>query len=485
VAWVALVPLLWALGGVGGLREAARLGYLTGAVSALGLVYWASYVVTRYGGLGLPVGVAVMGALCLALALFPALFAALTVLFVRRLGPAGLLLSPLAWVGMELLRAHTFFRFPWCLLGYSQQPFPAVIQIARFTAVYGVSFVLAASSAVLAYTLRARRRRTQALAAQALLVAAVVGYGAWVLGLDPPSAGRLRVGLVQADVRQDEKWSPDLAWRNVERHVALTREAAARGAALVVWPESSVPYYFDHAPALSAHLRQAVAETGVRLLFGNDDLEPLPDGSRRVFVGAKLLEPAGEISHRYHKVRLVPFGEYVPLQPLLTLGGRYAAKLVDQVADFTPGTEASVAGRDGDAALGVFICYEAIFPDHVRRFARDGARLLVNVTNDAWYGYTSAPHQHLMMAAFRAVENGRYLVRAANTGISAVVDPRGRIVERTGLFTPAVVVRDVPLLAEETPYARHGDVFAWGCLGGALGLAIHALRPRRAAPVME
>ena len=172
---------------------------------------------------------------------------------------------------------------------------------------------------------------------------------------------------------------------------------------------------------------------------------------------------------RYHKIRLVPFGEYVPLQPVLTLGGRFTSRLVRQVADFTPGEEHSVAEVDGHR-VSTFICYEAIFPDLIRQFTVRGAELLVNITNDAWYGYSSAPYQHLGMAAFRAVENEKYLVRAANTGISAVVDPRGRIVERSDLFRPATLVREVAFVPGTTFYARHGDVFAWGCLAAAAGL---------------
>jgi apolipoprotein N-acyltransferase len=191
-----------------------------------------------------------------------------------------------------------------------------------------------------------------------------------------------------------------------------------------------------------------------------------------------MLSPRGDLVLRYHKIQLVPFGEYVPLQPLITLGGRVAAKVIEQVADFTPGTE-PVVGEALGHRLGVFICYEAVFPHLVRRFAASGAELLVNITNDAWYGRTSAPHQHLAMTAFRAVENGRYLVRAANTGITAVVDPRGRVLERTELFERRAIVREVPIVPGLTFYARHGDVFAWACLGAALALTAAAARYRR------
>ena len=184
-------------------------------------------------------------------------------------------------------------------------------------------------------------------------------------------------------------------------------------------------------------------------------------------MGAKLLGPSGEIVARYRKIQLVPFGEYVPLQPLFTIGGRYAAKLVREVSDFTPGTEATTGDVDGHR-IGGYICYEAIFPALVRRFAAGGAELLVNVTNDAWYGTTSAPYQHLAMAAFRAVENRRYMVRAANTGHHRGRRPLGPRARADALFDRTVLVREVPFVSGTTFYTRHGDVFARVCVALAL-----------------
>ncbi len=474
IAWVALVPLLFALTRAETVLAALRSGYVAGAVSSLGVVYWTSLVVIQYGGLSLPVGLAIMVAVCLVLAVFPSLFALMVGRWLRAFGPLALLASPLAWVATEMLRSYTLLRFSWCLLGYSQQPNPPVIQIARYTAVYGVSFLLVLASGVLAFLLVEARpgRRWAAVVGLAVGVGAAWGHGLITLRQPIAESGRLRVGLVQGAVIQEEKWDPALAWRNIERHLALTRQAAASGARLVVWPESSVPFLYDRHPEVAEDLQGLARDQDIYLLFGNDDWEPLPEGGHRTFVGAKLLTPQGYLAYRYHKMRLVPFGEYVPLQPLFTLGGRYAAKLVQQVADFSPGTEAAVGLVDGQR-FGTLICYEAIFPDQVRQFTVRGADLIVNITNDAWYGRTSAPYQHLAMAAFRAVENGKYLVRAANTGITAVVDPRGRVVEKTALFEPAVLVREVPIVSGQTFYARHGDVFGWTCLGltMALGLA--------------
>jgi apolipoprotein N-acyltransferase len=477
VAWVALAPLVIAVASTSGWR-AARLGYVTGAVSSMGLLYWTALVVVQYGGLALPVGLLVMGALCLAFSLFHGLFGWGLGRLYSTFGPAGLLGAPVLWVGLEYARAHTFFSFPWTLLGYSQVDLLPFVQVAAFAAVYGVSFLVCAASALLAFLAlepRADRRRAAGLAIVAL-VGGSFGWGLWQLSRPVPETGRLRVGLVQGGIRQEDKWLPENAWSNVGRHLELTERAAASGARLVVWPESAVPFLFDEDEALATLLRGTVERRGIHLFFGNDDRERRAGGESRIYVGAKLLDPAGNVVLRYRKIRLVPFGEYVPLSSVFTIGGRFAAKLVQEVSDFTPGTEAATGVVDGHR-VGGFICYEAIFPSLVRRFAEGGAELLVNVTNDAWYGTTSAPHQHLAMAAFRAVENRRYLVRAANTGITAVVDPRGRVLEPTRLFDTTVLVRDVPLVAEETFYTRHGDVFAR--TSATLALALVAATYRR------
>jgi apolipoprotein N-acyltransferase len=478
VAWIALVPLLVALHGAIGWR-AARLGYVTGAVSAIGLLYWTAFVVFQYGG-GIPrvVAVLITLALCFAFAVFPLLFGWATGRLVAAFGTRGLLGAPFLWVGSELLRVHTFFQFPWCLLGYSQQPLTPAIQIASVTAVYGVSFVLVATSALLAMAILDARERRLGLLGLVTLQAFVWGVGSWMLARPLHESGRLTVGLVQGGIRQEDKWLPENAWSNVSRHLELTREAARRGARLVVWPESAVPFLYDEEPALSAQLQELVRRQGLYLYFGNDDREPPPQA--RVFVGAKLLAPDGEVTARYRKMHLVPFGEYVPLKVLFTFGGRVTAKVVQEVSDFTPGTDAVNVAVEGHR-VGGYICYEAIFPALVRRFPADGAELLVNITNDAWYGTTSAPYQHLAMAAFRAVENGRYMVRAANTGITAVVDPRGRILEQTKLFDRAVLVREVPFVAETTFYTRHGDLFAHACSAvalAALGATVKRRQPR-------
>src|SRR5688572_16777684 len=247
VAWVALLPLLMALMQARSPGHGFRLGYLTGAISSLGIVYWTSLVVVQYGGLSHPVGIAVMVLLCLALAIFPSVFGALMALWARAWGPAALLMAPVAWVTIEMMRTYTLFNFSWCLLGYSQAGNLALIQVARYTAVYGVSFLIVLVSAVFVYTAFERRasRRWTASLLTTTLMAVVWMHGEWRLARPVPESGRIQVGLVQASILQEDKWDPGQAWQNVGRHFALTQEAARRGARLVVWPESALPFLFD------------------------------------------------------------------------------------------------------------------------------------------------------------------------------------------------------------------------------------------------
>jgi apolipoprotein N-acyltransferase len=236
----------------------------------------------------------------------------------------------------------------------------------------------------------------------------------------------------------------------------FSAEAANGGARLIVWPESATPFLFDESPVAAGEMRDFARRAGVTLLFGSDDYESTGDeGGLRAFNGAKLIDPEGNIELRYRKILLVPFGEYVPMRSLFF----FAGSLMEGVSDFTAGKEIMVAPVDGES-LGAFICYEAIYPDLVRDFVRAGAGLLVNLTNDAWFGRSAAPYQHFNMAVARAVETRRYLVRAANTGISGIIDPYGRVVAQSELFTSQLISGEVSFLDEETLFVRYGNLAA-------------------------
>jgi len=489
LAWLALVPLLYFIAG-----SSSRPSLLAAISFALvfhsGNLYWVSEVMVRYGGLAWPIALVILMFLVAYLTAFDGVFAILTSTACARRGAAGVFAAPVFWVGLELLRQFPWGGFPWCLLGYSQVTYLPALQLTSITGVYGVSLLIVLVNAAIAYALAERgpgkaRRVLLASAPVVVLLALALGFGYAELArpLPPPD---FRVAAVQGSVLQEHKWDPGFAADIFSRHLALSEKAADAGSRLIVWPESSTPFNFDETPPLADAMRELARKRSVYLLFGSDDYEFL-DGdsaapgaprSYRAYNGAKLIDPRGEISFRYHKIVLVPFGEYVPLRRLLF----FVNNLTQEVGGFTPGSQIVVGHLGEGRSLGVFICYEAIYPDLVRRFSREGAGLLVQLTNDAWFGRSSAPYQHFAMATVRAIESRRYLLRAANTGISAVVDPRGRVLATTELFRAQVLEGAVSFRSDLTFYARHGDLLARAaavltCLFG-LTLATRNLRAR-------
>jgi predicted amidohydrolase len=293
-----------------------------------------------------------------------------------------------------------------------------------------------------------------------------VTYG-WLLPLPPSTELPLAVAIVQGNIDQGVKWDPAWQSKALQLYRYLTLEAARERPRLIVWPETAVPFFLREDPR-RAELETLARAAGAYLLVGAPDR--LSEQSRN---SAFLVGPDGRMLGQYDKRHLVPFGEYVPLRRLLFFVNVLAG---GGIGEFAPGKEATVfstpAGR-----FGVVICYEAIFPGEVREFFLGGADFLVNITNDAWFGRSAAPAQHLAMAAFRAVENRAYLVRAANTGISAIVAPDGRIVRSSGLFTPAVLSAPITPRAGVSFYTRYGDLFAWGTVVVALAAVLTAVGP--------
>lgn len=472
VAWVALVPLLLALCDVRAVGRAFRLGLVTGLVHFAGTIYWIGAVMAGYGGLPWPVAYLVLGLLVAYLALFPACFAAGMVLIVRRNGPGGLFAAPAVWVTTELGRIHLFGGFPWELLGYSQAAVLPVAQVASLAGVLGVSALVVLVGAAVTYALRTPPRRWLPLAAVGVVLLASVAFGAWRLrdGMLVTAGAPLRVAALQGNVAQDEKWDARRSNDILAGYLGQTRRAAADGAALVVWPEAATPFAFE-LDARAAEVRTAARETGAHLLVGSTLIEPAPD--YRYYNAAFLIEPSGATGGVYRKQRLVPFGEYVPLREALF----FVSPLVEGVAGFSAGPGPRTLPVGG-TEVGTAICYEIIYPALVRDLVRAGSELLVTITNDAWYGRSAAPYQHFQQASMRAVEQGRYLVRAANTGISGIFDPYGRALFRTALFEPAVVVGEVRLLDGLTVYGRIGDAPAYA--GGVVtALLLWSCRRRR------
>lgn len=426
-----------------------------------------------YGGLPLWQAAPVASLLIAYLSLYPALASLCTGWLIRRHGLAALAALPLCWVASEYLRGTLLTGFPWVLLGYSQARVLPVVQVAALGGVYLLSLLVASLNAAIAIALASPAHRVRALATALAFLGVSAAWGEWRLSRSPLLAQGtpVTIGLVQGNVAQDQKWDPAYRAEILSRHLDLTQRAAQQGAKLVVWPESSTPFLYAEDRVGREAVQETVRRLGIHLLFGSDEVERR---SPMVFYNsALLLDDQAATVGSYRKVHLVPFGEYVPLRNLLF----FVAPLVESVGDFTAGQSvAPLSSAQGP--IGVAICYEAVFPAQIAASVRQGAALLTTLTNDAWYGLSSAPYQHFEQAAMRAVEQGRFLARAANTGISAIVDPYGRVVARSTLFETDVVVGEVRMLGGSTLYAKIGDAVPMACVASVV-FALWGSRRRR------
>lgn len=480
-AWIALAPLLIALAGwrpshVAGQppRRAFTLGLVSGVVYFVGTLYWTGTVVRTFGGLAWPVAIVAMVLLAAYLALYPALAALIISRLINRIGINGLLIAPAAWVATEFFRGYLFGGFPWVPLGNSQVEVLPVAQLASVLGVYGLSGLVALVNTLIVYAfLTAGSRRYAAIAAIIVSVGASGTWGAARIadGSLTREGSPLRVGLVQGNIAQEDKWNASQARRIFTTYVAMTRDVVRRGAEYVLWPESSTPFLFEEDEAGESAVRDLAREVGVPILFGSDQI--VREGTPRMYNAAFLLAPNGETAAVYRKIHLVPFGEFFPLQRWLT----FAAPLVDSLAEFAPG-DAVVMLPIGSHLTSTAICYEVVYPSLVRQAVQGGSQLLTTITNDAWYGQSSAPHQHFALASMRAIEQGRYLARAANTGISGVVDPYGRVVSRSAIFEQTGIVADVRFLTSRTIYSAIGDAVAYASVL-LCAAALITLRRRR------
>ena len=491
LGWIAPALLLRGLDGLPP-RRAARAAFLAGWAAYALVFHWIYVAVVDYGHASPLIGVGAS----IGLALYPAAFFAVFGAGWSALGRARLA-SPFAaaalWVALEHARTFVATGFPWALLGYTQHANAALVATAPIAGVWGPAFTVALASAALATHRASPRGARAAFAAVAAVLAA--GTLAVLRPANEPAA-TVRVGVLQGNVDQDVKWSPDFAEKTLGDYEALTRRAAEQGAQVVVWPETAVPGSPDWDTEVAERLSKLAADTHTALVVGAVGIErirPRDDATvtARIFDSAFLYGPDGARLDRYDKTHLVPFGEYTPFGELL---GRFVHAIARGAAatDVTPGdavrTLAIPLASGGTLSAGVPICYELLFPDGVRRFVagasdRQDAELLLAITNDAWYGRTGAPYQFLVMTALRSAENRVWTARAANTGVSALIDDRGRVRMQTNLFEQTFLVGDVPRRPAPLGgsfYARHGDWLPEGCWAALAGLAVVAWRRRGA-----
>ncbi len=476
LVWVALVPLLLAASRADP-WAALRYGLLFGMAFRAGNLHWVVQAMTQHGGLPLPVAIVGAGLLMAYLAAYWGLFA-VVVQQVGLRGRRAVFLVAACWAGLEYFQSWFMTGFPWTPIGYAAGRATLMIQLAGIAGVFGLTFLaVLVNAAVAAWLEHGSKTRRVAMATAGLVLVALV-HGVWVLGTSRPAAERFTVGLVQGNVPQDSKWDVGARREILDRHVELSRQAAARGAQLVLWPESSWPdpYGLERDAAAYDQVSRVAIEEATRIVVGTVRVAVADDGYD-VANAAVLLGADGRVGGAYEKSHLVPFGEYLPLQSVL----RWLGPLVQAVGSMRAGDVDQPLLGAGDAAIpsfGMSICYEIIFPNMARRQVGQGARFLATITNDGWYGTTSGPYQHFAMARMRAVENRRWLVRAANTGISGAVDPWGRVVAATDLEEVAVPVVEIGLRDDTTLYQRTGDVLGIVCQIIAFVAVVGALRGR-------
>ena len=462
LAWVALIPLLVALEDATP-RSAFRLGFTCGLAAYAGILYWINIVIVTYGHLPWLVSLP----LYLALSAWMALFFGFSTLVARAGESAGIksaLSLPVAWVAADLLRSHLMTGTPWAMLGHSQYRLLPLIQIADLCGVFGITLLIVLANLVLYRALRALAGSQVPYPLKSalillLMMTVTLWYGFNRLNSDESSPPKpLRVALIQGNIPQDVKWSPAFQEKTVDIYERLTREAASGGADLIVWPESAVPFFLQDEPLHAERIKRLARELSASMLVGSPAHERR--NGKRVFLNsAFMIDPTGEIVGRSDKLHLVPFGEYVPLGRFFP----FISKLVVGIGDFSPGEQARPLPAGG-TQVGTLICAEAVFPEVARAYVTNGARILANITNDAWFGRSSAPYQHLSISAFRAVETRTPMIRAANTGITALIDENGHISSMSGLFTEAVRTGEIHPGSGKSLYLRIGDLMAWSCV---------------------
>ncbi len=490
LAWCALVPLLLAVSGTSA-GTGFRLGFITGLVHYLTLMYWLAHTMTTYGGLPWILAIPILFLLAACLALFPAAVA-WTAAISKPTAFLSLILIPSVWAGLEYVRSFLFSGFPWEFLGYSQYRLLPLIQVTDILGPYGVSFLIIGVNTGLALIiicigrgkwfgrLVSGRLIFASTITLAVATVAVVMYGnerIRFIDAELKHAPRRTIAAIQGNIPQDVKWDPKFQQSTILKYIQLAETIKSTKTDLIIWPESATPFYLFNDPFLTRMVTGGINEIGTDFLIGSPSVIRR-EGKLVYYNSAYLIDKFGRPLEKYDKAHLVPFGEYVPFKRYLPFLG----KMVAQVGDFEPGPAGKTL-KWGDQRLGVLICYELIFPELARDQVKNGASFLVNLTNDAWYGRTSAPYQHFSMAVFRAVENKRALFRAANTGITGFIDPVGRIQKTTDLFKEAVIHQPVHLIDLETAYTRLGDLFAKACLitAALLTLYFFILRKRSGA----
>jgi apolipoprotein N-acyltransferase len=448
LAPVALTPILIACAREQSWKRRFLQGWAAGFVFWFGVCYWIQFVLQDHGGLGVPLSWVSFLLFAILKGLHLALFSTAAGFLMRK--PRALPAVAALWTGLE--RTHGTFGFAWLDLGNAGVDMPILMRAAPWVGVYGLSFVLAMfGCAVALIVLRSRRREL----VRELIWLAALAILPMLPALPPPAQGTEAVRVVQPNVDTEAEFTSASLADLSEQMETLSR---APGVPLIVWPEWPAP--FDLTPSYRAYIAGVTRESQASLIFNGVARSAQGEPLNSAF----LVNPEGGIVDRYDQITLVPFGEYVPAP----FG--WVNRITKETSDFAPGNRV-VVFPDGGHKLGVFICYEAAFPDLVRQFPRDGAEVLFNLSNDGYFAHSAAREQHLRLARMRAAENRRWVLFATNDGITAMIDPSGRITDRLPPYRQLAADMQYQYVAQTTFYTRHGDWFAWGCLlAGLAGL---------------
>lgn len=450
LAPVAISPLLIALARESRPLWRFLLGECAGFVYWFGVCYWIQFVLEYHGGMGRWGGWGTFLLFSVAKAIHWGVFSLLAAIVIRTRYAVPAIAA--LWTGIE--RTHANFGFAWLDLGNAAIDMPLPLRIAPWLGVYGISFLFAITGASVAIFLRSKDRRV-------LLWLAAIPALFLFPDLPPPKAGAESAVAIQPNLSEDQDWTRAAAAHERDHLVEISRQAAlSHNAQFILWPEVPFPLYYYQDSTFREEAARLSLDTHANFLFGT--VAQTPEGAP--LNSAVLLRPDGDLEDRYDKINLVPFGEYVP--PFFS----FVNRITKEAGDFAPGSRIVVFPMAGHA-MGAFICYESAFPADVREFARRGANVLVNISNDGYFGKSAAREQHLLLVRMRAVENRRWLLRPTNDGITAVVDPGGRIQQRVAMYQEAIAPMNFNYIDGATFYTDHGDWFAWGCLlAGAVAL---------------
>ncbi|HEV7765776.1 MAG TPA: apolipoprotein N-acyltransferase [Thermoanaerobaculia bacterium] len=457
LAFVALAPLLIAIVRAKNAKQAFLFGWISQATAWLIMVPWVVRVMSHYGGLPYAAGVAIFAAMSLYLGMYGGVFALLV--YRCKLGARFLpwLLVPLAWAAVEYARTYLLSGFPWNLIATAMIDYTSLIQIDRFGGPYFVGALVVLPATVAAWWITQRPpgiQRVFVVGSLGILLMVWWGTGlvASKLLARPNASDPITAALLQPNITQQMRWDEANVIAIYQKMIAMTEDAANKGAKIVIWPESTVPLSYTETDFFRASIEELSTRYGIDIILGSVATDPKQP--KRLWNSAFLVSNGTTIGH-YDKIRLVPFGEYVPMRRVLF----FAEKLVRAVGEFEFGTnELPLLGK---LAYGPAICYEIVYPQITRTQVRNGATVIITITNDAWYDGTSAPAQHLWQARLRAVEGDRYILRAATTGISAFVDPTGRVLESIPMGREGIIYAKFQPRKTTTPYVRFGDWFAW------------------------